>query len=508
MSGHMSRTLLLSGACLAARSLLAAVDLSFGEVYRQTFAGCTNSLPAGWLANVNDDPATPQPDNGKSTAGRLYSYGEAGSDERALGSLASGTARNIRYGVVLRNTTGFSVAEVAVACTGEQWRCGAVGTTNTLVCRHAILAEAPASLAALEGTELPGLSFVSPAAGVVGALDGHAAANRAALAAVFAPVSELRDGHCLVLWWHGTDAPGGDHGLAIDDLSIRWTALAPPAPEPRLLAFWHCNDVVGDTTLKSLRPFGSPANQSAYVADGGAVTNAAMHVWEGLVGDNGGAAGQNFGAYGGTTKNWPEEIADSVTGGALAILGNTNNGHHFELRFDRAVTDCVLSYATCGSSTGFTGHFFRVSVDGGTNWLACGAAEAQRSDTFVVRAVDLGAVFGASYGPARNRLRIVVDGAGGGSGANRFDNILLRGAFPLALVELRAVPDGCGTVAGGGWVEVGTPAVFHAAATRPGWRFAGWSDGARTAARSVVVPAEGLFLAALYAPEGTLLLVR
>jgi hypothetical protein len=127
---------------------------------------------------------------------------------------------------------------------------------------------------------------------------------------------------------------------------------------------------------------------------------------------------------------------------------------------------------------------------------------------FRLRTNEFGHVFQHAFGPARNRIRIALAGATGPTGNNRFDNIRLEGAFPLARVTGAASPPQGGQVAGGGWHEVGTEVVLRAEAGGPGWSFGSWSDGLRDDPRTIVVPAAGLTLTARFYQNGSLLLVR
>ncbi len=500
------------GALLAAGAAQAAFDLTLGASYRESFDGYTNSLPDHWLGEIKGEPATPDRGDGISNKGGLYLYGAGQEDERALGSLASKTSAHIRFGVVLRNADDSCVAEIAVAFTGEQWRSGSGTSTNLLACHAAILPAAPTNLAAIAAADrfaLPDLNFTSIVHGADSALDGNDPSNRCRIAANFAPPRPFAPGHFLALWWHDSDDADGDHGLAVDDLAIRWTRLAPPEPVRQLLAFWHCNAVEEAGVFERLLPLGSLDAPLAYGCDAGAMPAAALHAWEGLHGLNGGTSSQNFGAQTGSVENCAAALGDCVAGHALAISGPTNNDGYVELRFDRAVTNLVLTYATRGTSTGFTNHSFFASCDGGTNWSACGAqAVANTSDVFHLYTNACAGLFQRAFGPERNRLRIVLTGATGATGNNRFDNIRLEGAFPLARVTGAASPPQAGLVSGGGWHEVGTEVAMRAEAACPGWLFGSWSDGLRNPERAIVVPAAGTNLTARFSSLGSLLLVR
>src|SRR5689334_24726434 len=109
---------------------------SLGTAYTQNFdtlsntaGSTTNNLTlTGWVmteagggARDNEQYAV---DTGSSTTGDTYSYGVAGSTERALGGLQSGTLIPL-VGVFFDNNTGSTIASLTIAYTGEEWRLGA-----------------------------------------------------------------------------------------------------------------------------------------------------------------------------------------------------------------------------------------------------------------------------------------------------------------------------------------------------------------------------------------------
>src|ERR1041384_4772735 len=110
---------------------------TMGSAYTQNFdtlsnvaGSTTNNLTIpGWFmteggggARDNEQYAV---DTGSSTTGDTYSYGAAGSTERALGHLRSGTLIPL-FGAKFTNNTGATVTSLDVSYTGEQWRFGGV----------------------------------------------------------------------------------------------------------------------------------------------------------------------------------------------------------------------------------------------------------------------------------------------------------------------------------------------------------------------------------------------
>lgn len=106
--------------------------------YAQNFntlakAGASSVLPSGWLlletgtnANANYTAGT-----GSSNSGDTYSFGIDAADDRALGSVQSGSLIS-SFGVAFTNTTGGAVTSLKIAYTGEQWRLGTASRADRL----------------------------------------------------------------------------------------------------------------------------------------------------------------------------------------------------------------------------------------------------------------------------------------------------------------------------------------------------------------------------------------
>jgi hypothetical protein len=157
----------------------------------------------------------------------VVSFGSNGSGERALGGLA--TSNQIgSFGIVLTNNSGATIDALDIAFDGEQWRRGdRTGVPNTLGFEWALAS----SIGGSGFTSFAPLSFSSvvTSGATNTALDGNAAANRAA---VFGTLTGLNwgAGQTLALRWTINDISGQDDGLAIDNFSVS------AVPEPGLLA--------------------------------------------------------------------------------------------------------------------------------------------------------------------------------------------------------------------------------------------------------------------------------
>jgi hypothetical protein len=200
---------------------------TIGSAYTQNFntlsntaGSTTNNLTIpGWFLTeagmgVRDNEQYAV-DTGGSTTGDIYSYGGAGSTERALGSLQSGTLIPL-YGACFTNNTGTTINSVNVGYTGEEWRLGTAGRTDQLNFEYSTNA---ADLTTGTWTNVTPLNFVTPNTATVGALDGNAAANRTVLGPITIPLT-VANGATFWIRWVDINASGADDGLAVDDFTL------------------------------------------------------------------------------------------------------------------------------------------------------------------------------------------------------------------------------------------------------------------------------------------------
>lgn len=161
---------------------------------------------------------------GSANTGSVYSFGSSAAD-RALGTLLSGAVEST-IGVALTNNTGSTITSFSVAYTGEQWRQGgSSGVTDKLKFEYAVNA---ASVLSGPFTTVPSLDFNGPATGATGAaLDGNAAANRAAVTGTVSGIT-WPAGQTLVIRWTDLNISGSDCGLAVDDFSFSTSGPSGP----------------------------------------------------------------------------------------------------------------------------------------------------------------------------------------------------------------------------------------------------------------------------------------
>lgn len=201
-----------------------------------------NSTLPGWSLFVGNGNAAPTllGGTGSSNAGSFYSFGAAGSSDRALGVTASGgsyfgsPASGAVAGwiaVAFTNDTGAEIDRFSFAMQGEQWRNG--GNTNAQTLSFEFGFGSSFGTAAY----IPGIDITNVTSPVTGAtaaaVDGNSAGLVGGLGASFINMN-WAPGETLWFRWADLNDVGNDHGLAIDNFSFAVT----PVPEPGTLAMW------------------------------------------------------------------------------------------------------------------------------------------------------------------------------------------------------------------------------------------------------------------------------
>ncbi len=194
-------------------------------------SGATGTaLPAGFAINETGTAAnaTYGVGDGSSNTGNTYSFGTTGSTDRALGSLGSGSLEST-YGVLLTNGLGSTITAFDIAYVGEQWRLGN-STDDGLTFQYSTNAT---SLTTGTWTTVSALNFLpAVTSGTQGALDGNLAANQRSLAATIGGLS-IASGANFGFRWTDLNSGGNDHGLGVDNFSVKSTLAATGAvPEP------------------------------------------------------------------------------------------------------------------------------------------------------------------------------------------------------------------------------------------------------------------------------------
>lgn len=156
-------------------------------------------------------------DNGVSTTGDTYSYGEVNGIERALGSLNTNPLTPNNFGARIVNTTGQTIHGLNVAYTGEQWRRG-TATFDELRFSYSTNASA---LSNGTWTEVSDLHFVAPnVVGGAAALDGNNPTNQTQFNIPIFGINLPAGQEMWIRWTDLRQVVGTDHGLAVDNVVL------------------------------------------------------------------------------------------------------------------------------------------------------------------------------------------------------------------------------------------------------------------------------------------------
>jgi hypothetical protein len=279
-------------------------------------AGTSSALPTGIrLEEIGTSPTVDgnyAADNGGSNLGESRSYGTTASTERALGAVQSGTSITT-IGASVTNATGGAITALNVSYTGEQWRLGMSGRADQLAFQYSLDAT---GLTSGTWSSVAALNFNSPATtGAAGALDGNVAANRTNLATTLTGLS-IPNGATFFIRWNDIDAAGPDDGLAVDDLSVKATAVN---GAPVLAAIGDRSVAEGAAlqfTVAATDPEGDPLAYSASNLPPGASFDPATHAfsWTPGAGQAGAYPGVHFAVTDGrSTDSEDVTIAVSAT---------------------------------------------------------------------------------------------------------------------------------------------------------------------------------------------------
>jgi uncharacterized protein len=205
--------------CVSLTTPGAAYTQSF-DTLSNTAGSTTNTLAiTGWFltesgggARDNEQYAV---DTGASNTGDTYSYGSAGSTERALGGLQSGTLIPV-FGACFTNDSGVTISSLDVAYTGEEWRLGTAARTDRIDFQYSTDAT---GLATGTWTDVNALDFATPDTVTTGAKNGNAAGERTALSSTISGLT-IPAGATFWIRWTDFNASGADDGLAVDDFSL------------------------------------------------------------------------------------------------------------------------------------------------------------------------------------------------------------------------------------------------------------------------------------------------
>jgi hypothetical protein len=159
-------------------------------------------------------------DDGSSRLGGIYSYGLAGSQNRALGTLTDANGNSGIFGANFQNSGPAPVTTLNISYTGEEWRLGVEGHQNTLQFQYSLNAQS-VSDAKATWLNVPALSFLTPNLTGVGAHDGTLAINQTQIASTISFLNIPQGATFWVRWQEtgvASNTPGD--GLAVDNFSL------------------------------------------------------------------------------------------------------------------------------------------------------------------------------------------------------------------------------------------------------------------------------------------------
>ena len=189
-----------------------------------------NVTLTGWyLLRENTMTTNLVANDGLSSFITFYNYGSVADPDRALGSIA-GIGSNF-YGLRFSNSTFLTITNVIINYTGEQWRVSNIADMGVdkfqLFFRVGVAGAGFLADTINAGwTAVSALDFNSPknpGGEPQGQLNGNEPGNRVSISGNI-PIY-LAPGQEIWLRWFDTDDTGGDHGLAIDDLSVQFQIM-------------------------------------------------------------------------------------------------------------------------------------------------------------------------------------------------------------------------------------------------------------------------------------------
>lgn len=215
-------------------------------MYSQNFDSLANSGSLAWTDNFTlpgwyiSKSVAPNNVTGYSTGtgssgtGAIYSFDDAGSTERALGSLASGTPGNFAYGVRFTNDTASAQTNFLISYTGEEWRMANASMQKlSFSYQTGSLLTNSDAVNAQSWINFPALDFISPNTnGSARSLEGNDPTNRIVFADVVLTNAVVQPGQEIFFRWLDTDDSGSDDGLAVDNLTISFQATVASTNPP------------------------------------------------------------------------------------------------------------------------------------------------------------------------------------------------------------------------------------------------------------------------------------
>lgn len=170
-----------------------------------------------WMMAGSNTNASFAPGTGTSTGNGVYSLGNSGSSERALGTLSSSTGI-YAFGLILTNQTGNLLNSFTISFTAEQWRKGGSTNPNTWTFRYKTGYISDLNEDSLR--EENHLNFGSVNTSSSGSsLNGNLPVNQQTVSFTVSGIN-WRNGEQLLVRWDDADETGSDDIMAMDDFAF------------------------------------------------------------------------------------------------------------------------------------------------------------------------------------------------------------------------------------------------------------------------------------------------
>lgn len=235
--------------------------------YSQNFDVLISSGSASWTDNVTipgwywqyqiqnqENYKTYSAVDGTSTAIGKKSYGITGSSDRAMGFIPDyKDSYTFAIGLVLQNKSSTPISQISISYTGEQWRNGGFNSPQPIKFGYQIQSTLNAIFTS--GTNwkaISELNFNSPKFGIpYCVLNGNDPENSTVFKDI--PITDITipPNSYLLLRWFKQPEQAYPHGLAIDDVTIKWTVPAVPSLStsiPAITDLSGIQDNIGSTS--------------------------------------------------------------------------------------------------------------------------------------------------------------------------------------------------------------------------------------------------------------------
>ena len=268
---------LMIGVCSYGQITISALNTPYTQNFDAMGATGT-TYPTDWTgiraagSGTANQVLNPVVTDGTSNSGAVFNIGTTSANDRALGSLASGTTIPA-FGATFKNTLGGLISKISISGIMEQWRTGTdATTTENLTFSYSLDAT---SLNTGVWTTVSGLNLVEKLITTTtsAAVDGNLAANKTSISSDIS-LAWANNSNLWIKWTDANEA-GSDGAYAIDDFSLTATetSIAPilvintPAPNTTFVPLSTVNSAI--TVSNFTVGNGTGTGHIHYSVDGG-----------------------------------------------------------------------------------------------------------------------------------------------------------------------------------------------------------------------------------------------